>query len=149
MIHENDIHPHKLNRMNPFLETYTRRSIPDESTLRKYYIKQVNKRYMNRIREEIGDNFICVSMDETQDRLKRKVTNVMIGPMYEDKPGPMFLVDVTICSHVNGITSKQMCQSAIEKVFGGEIDPNRLLLFVSDSAPYMIKGEDILAIRIL
>lgn len=51
-----------------FLEKYTGKSIPFEATLRKGYIDDIYNQVNDKIRIEIGNNQIWVSIDETCDR---------------------------------------------------------------------------------
>ncbi|PNF17096.1 hypothetical protein B7P43_G16102 [Cryptotermes secundus] len=50
-----------------FIEKYTQCKVPDESTVRKNYVKQCYDLTIESIRDKIQDNFVWVSIDETQD----------------------------------------------------------------------------------
>jgi hypothetical protein len=86
---------HKIN--NPefrlFLETYTNRDIPNESTLRKNYVNEVYFDTLNKIRDNIKGNKICVSIDETIDVNGTYVVNFMIGTLQIDQPEKMYLLN--------------------------------------------------------
>ncbi|KAJ4436503.1 hypothetical protein ANN_16534 [Periplaneta americana] len=51
-----------------FLEKYTQHTIPDESTLRKTYAPSIYDETIQKIRDEIKDSSIWVSIDETPDK---------------------------------------------------------------------------------
>jgi hypothetical protein len=58
-----------LNKVNneqfkTFLKKYTTHLIPDESTLRKYYVPACYEGVLKRIRCTVGDNKVWVSIDE-------------------------------------------------------------------------------------
>lgn len=50
-----------------------KRKLPDEYTLRRRYLPSVADDILNKIRNEIGDNPIWVSIDETTDAEGRLV----------------------------------------------------------------------------
>ncbi|KAG7175948.1 CGG triplet repeat-binding protein 1-like 13 [Homarus americanus] len=72
-----DIPLHKLNNkcLKSFLEQYTGKKVPDESTLRKNYVSQLFKDTMEIIRRKACGKKIWVSLDET--------THYVRPPMYE------------------------------------------------------------------
>ncbi|KAJ4426673.1 hypothetical protein ANN_26471 [Periplaneta americana] len=55
-------------RSSEFLEKYTQHTIPDESTLRKTYAPSIYDETIQKIRDEIKDSSIWVSIDETPDK---------------------------------------------------------------------------------
>lgn len=61
---------HKLS--NPvlvnFLEEYTGRVIPDQSTIRKNYLQEAYENTLLEIRTEIGDAPVWITIDETTDK---------------------------------------------------------------------------------
>ncbi|KAJ4434724.1 hypothetical protein ANN_23292 [Periplaneta americana] len=76
-----DIPLYKLKNkvFREFLEKYTQHTIPDESTLRKTYAPSIYDETIQKIRDEIKDSSIWVSIDETPDKEGRLVGNVVIG----------------------------------------------------------------------
>jgi transcriptional regulator of met regulon len=50
-----------------FLEKHTDKSIPFEATLRKRYFDDIYNQVMDKMRIEIGNNQIWVTVDETCD----------------------------------------------------------------------------------
>ncbi|KAJ4443025.1 hypothetical protein ANN_04675 [Periplaneta americana] len=65
-----DIPLYKLKNkvFREFLEKYTQHTIPDESTLRKTYAASIYDETIQKIRDEIKDSSIWVSIDETPDK---------------------------------------------------------------------------------
>lgn len=59
----------KLNNLalRKFMEKYMQRQIPDESTIRKNYLNETYENVLEKIRNEIGNSSIYVSVDETTD----------------------------------------------------------------------------------
>ncbi|KAJ4429137.1 hypothetical protein ANN_26138 [Periplaneta americana] len=80
-----DIPLYKLKNkvFREFLEKYTQHTIPDESTLRKTYAPSIYDETIQKIRDEIKDSSIWVSIDETPDKEGRLVGNVVIGLLSE------------------------------------------------------------------
>ncbi|XP_017482701.1 PREDICTED: uncharacterized protein LOC108371609 isoform X2 [Rhagoletis zephyria] len=77
-----------------FFEKYVQESLPDESTLRKNYVKDCYESVLQKIRLEIGESPIFVSIDETTDKAGRSVTNVIVGPLRESGRGYLLTVEV-------------------------------------------------------
>ena len=80
-----DIPLYKLKNeiFREFLQEYTQHTIPDESTLRKTYAPTIYHETVQKIRYEIKDGPILVSIDETTDKEGRLVGNVVIGLISE------------------------------------------------------------------
>jgi len=49
------------------LKKYTNQSISDKSTLQKNYLSICDQKKMNKIKEKIGNYFLCVVVDEITD----------------------------------------------------------------------------------
>lgn len=90
-----NIPQHKLNQpiFRQFLEKYTNKNIPDESTLRKYYVCQMYENTLTKIRQYIQNKNIWISIDETTDVEGRYVANVIVGTLEVDTPGKVFLLN--------------------------------------------------------
>ncbi|PSN44021.1 hypothetical protein C0J52_16974 [Blattella germanica] len=80
-----DIPLYKLKNkaFREFLDKHTQHTIPDESTLRKTYAPSINDETIQKIRDEIKDSSIWVSIDETSGKEGRHVGNVVIGLLSE------------------------------------------------------------------
>jgi hypothetical protein len=72
-----------------FMQKYTNRSVPTESTLRKNYYEDA----VRRVRNIVGDNKIWISIYESTDIDSRCVVNVTAGTLFADRPSNIFLLD--------------------------------------------------------
>lgn len=85
-----------LNKVNSlpiksFLEKYTHRHVPDESTLRKNYTQPIYDSTIQKIRSEIGDSDVALILDESTDQLQRFVLNILIMPLNGKAVKPMLI----------------------------------------------------------
>ncbi|KAL4123377.1 hypothetical protein QTP88_015573 [Uroleucon formosanum] len=127
-----------------FLEKYTSKSIPFEATLRKGYIDDIYNQVMDKIKIEIGNNQIWVSVDETCDVQGRCVANVIVGILKPDYVGHSFLLRSEELTKTNHNTICKVFNKAMTILWPGDIMYNNVLLFLSDAAPYMIKAGSVL-----
>lgn len=67
-----------------FLEKYTGKYVPDQSAIRKNYVSTIYDNTISRIRSEIGDSPIWVSIDETTDVDGRYICIVIVDLLHED-----------------------------------------------------------------
>ncbi|KDR11974.1 hypothetical protein L798_13628 [Zootermopsis nevadensis] len=72
---------------------YMTQLIPDESTLSKNCVPADCEDVLKIITCTVGDNKIWVSVDETTDVCSRHVANVVIGTLFANLPGDLFLLD--------------------------------------------------------
>ena len=131
---------YRLNHpaMQTFLKKWTNQLPPDESTLRKNYLPQMFENAVQQIRDAVGDNNICLICDETSDQLNRYLVNILIHVLDGNVHQPMLLHSEYVLS-ANHQTISQCILNACLKLYNGEIHFEKLLLFISDQAPYMIK----------
>ena len=122
------------------MEKYTNRSVPTESTLRKNYLSSCYKDAVRRVRNIIGDNKIWVSIDESTDVDSRCVANVIVGTLFADRPGNIFLLHSEVLDKVSHTTIAILFDSAMKMLWKDEVKRDRILLFVTDAAPYMLKA---------
>ncbi|KAJ4430864.1 hypothetical protein ANN_19455 [Periplaneta americana] len=87
--------------LRQFLQKYCKRNIPSESTLRKNYLDRIYNETLASIREDIGDSYIWVSVDETSDPMDRYIANMVVGKLSPDGPSIPHLVCVKELSKVN------------------------------------------------
>lgn len=122
-----------------FLESYTGKEIPYETTLRKGYIDDCFIETMQKIREYISDHKIWISIDETTDAEGRFIANVIIGTLEADQPGKIFLLNTEELEKVNHSTVSKLFDKSLSLLWPDGVKHNNVLLFLSDAAPYMIK----------
>ncbi|KAJ4439531.1 hypothetical protein ANN_07655 [Periplaneta americana] len=96
---------HKLNNnvFRDFLQKYTGKSIPDESTIRKNYIESCYNRTLDAIRAKLDGKKIWVSIDETTDCMGRYVVNVIVGEINEENSGDIFLLNCEVLEKLHPV----------------------------------------------
>lgn len=131
----------KNSKFKIFLGKYMNRNIPDDSTLHKgkildtLYHKSIDS-IKNRI-ENYAIYFIC---DETQDIKNRYIFNILVGVFNGAYSKPMLLC-TKILEKTNSTTVSREILEALNLLYSNENEKyDRLLLIVSDQAPYMIKA---------
>lgn len=133
-----------LNKLqNPVLkqtlEKYSKLSIPDESTVRKNYLPKVYQETMSKIRQQIGDSCIWVTMDETTDSAGRYVANIIVGAL-KTEPSQSFLLTSECLEKTTSSTIAKAFNDAMMLLWPDGIHYDRVHMFLSDAAPYMIKA---------
>ena len=78
-----------LNNVNKepfkdFFKKYTGRSLPDQSTLRKYYVSSIYEKTMKELRKASGQK-LWVSIDETTDIEQRYIACFIFGILGVDE----------------------------------------------------------------
>lgn len=139
----------KLNNRNlkGFLQKYCKnQNIPDESTLRKNYLPAIYQSVLEEIRNEIGNNsLIWISADETTDACGRYVANLLLGKL-STEPSRPYLASCKILDKTNHSTMARFVNDSIKQIFpNGSVD-ERICIFISDAAPYMIKAGQALQV---
>ena len=131
--------------LKSFLNKYTERNIPDESTLRKYYVDKYYTKTMDKIRYELVNKKIWISIDETTDSLGRHFANVVVGSL-ENDPSKIYLLTTDTLNVTNSSTIAQLFTSSLGLLWLDGIKYNNVLLFVTDAAPYMRKAATALKV---
>lgn len=141
---ESDIPLWKLNHpsFKNFLEKYTGKCVPDQSTIRKNYVSSIYENTISRIRSEIGDGPIWVSIDETTDVDGRYVCNVIVGLLHEDNYSKPYLLMCEELEKCNFQTIGKIFNDAMHLLWPSGVKYEEVLLFVSDAAPYMVKSAN-------
>ncbi|XP_025205679.1 uncharacterized protein LOC112601985 [Melanaphis sacchari] len=123
-----------------FLEKYTLKDIPCESTLRKTYLNECYEETIDKIRKHVVGNKIWVSIDESTDVEGRFIANVIVGTLLVDEPGDIFLLTSEVLDKVNFSTIAKLFDASMFTLWPDGIRHDDVLLFVSDAAPYMKKA---------
>ncbi|KAL4085242.1 hypothetical protein QTP88_027101 [Uroleucon formosanum] len=133
---------HKISNelFRAFLEKYTHKSIPDESTLRKTYVVQCYEDCINKIRSYCENQKLWVSIDETTDSVGRYVANVIVGTLEVGGPGKVFLLNSEILEKANHTSIAKLLDTSLHILWPQGIKYDNILLFLSDAAPYMMKA---------
>ncbi|KAJ4438507.1 hypothetical protein ANN_14452 [Periplaneta americana] len=130
---------------NEFLEKYTQHTIPDESTLRKTYAPSIYDETIQKIRDEIKDSSIWVSIDETPDKEGRLVGNVVIG-LLSEQYSERILLHCDVLEKCNNKTIVKLFNEAMGILWPKGIMYDNVLFFISDAAPYMVKAGQALSV---
>lgn len=134
----------KLNNsmFKSFLQKYSGRHIPAESTIRKSYVDLVYKNCIEQIKKKIGNNYIWFGVDETTDSCGRYIAHLMIGILTEDCTTNAFLISSKQLAQTNNITVTRFVHDGLTNFFLPNPVPNeKILLMLSDAAAYMLKAH--------
>lgn len=129
-----------------FLQKYTKQKIPDESTLRKIYLKNCFEHSLVEIRKQIENNYIYVMVDETTDPRGLYICSLIVGillPEIEPKP---YLISCKQLPKTNYETVSRFVNDSLANFFCQTSYQDKIILFVSDAAPYMIKAGEALKV---
>lgn len=130
--------------LRQFLQKYCKQNIPSESTLRKNYLDRIYNETLASIREDIGDSYIWVSVDETSDPMNRYIANMVVGKLSPDGPSIPHLVCVKELSKVNSQAIAYFVNKGLQSLYSGNIDDSKVLLFCTDAASYMVAAAPLL-----
>lgn len=139
---------HKLSNptFKSFLGKYClNQNIPDESTLRKNYIPTIYQNVLEQIRADLRDSILWISADETTDSCGRYMANLIIGKL-ELQPSSSYLVACKELEKTNHSTIARFVNEGIKKIFSDASVDERVYVFLSDAAPYMIKAAKALQV---
>ena len=136
-----------LNKLsNPcfkeFLSMYTGKEIPCESTLRKGYVNEIYENTIQKIRSYVQNKCIWVSIDETTDVTGRYVANVVIGVLNETERNKIFLLHSEELEKCNHSTICKLFDRSMHLLWPNGVQHDKVLLFLSDAAPYMVKAGE-------
>ena len=135
----------KLNHpiLKAFLEKKMAVKLPEQSTLRKHYLKVCYNDVIEAIRAELKDCPIWLGVDETSDAEGRYVANVIVGKLDAKEAHPARLVN---CAMLNAANSGEIARLVNDtlRYLWPNFNVNNLRLLVTDAAPYMVKaGKDL------
>ena len=131
------------SKFTNFLEKYTKKSIPDSSTLRKSYVTQVYEKIVSIMKQKLQNAKIWCSIDESTDSMGRYIVVFVIGSLND--PSTYYLLN---CSELKKVNSSEICKffdESLKIVYGNRIVYENVLLFVTDGAPYMVKAAKALS----
>lgn len=129
----------KLNNpvMKVYLQKYTGKSIPDESTLRKSYLQPLHEEKLKQIRQVVGENPVYFILDETTDRQMRYVLNILVAPLNGKQVKPM-LLKTCFLNKTNNASVMQSFNNACVVLWPDGIEYDRVWLVLTDQASYML-----------
>ncbi|KAF5287137.1 hypothetical protein FQR65_LT12323 [Abscondita terminalis] len=141
-----------LNKLsNPafkgFLEKYCNKIIPDQTTLRKKYVEDCYRETMVNIQEIVKNRYLFFVVDETTDVCGRYIANLMVGVLGENCSNKPFLISCKQLDKTNNATISRFIQDGLTNLFlPGALPIDKVLLMLSDAAPYMVKAAQNLRI---
>ena len=130
---------HKINDplFKNFIEKFTQFKCPEESNLRKYVLPSIYDKKIEEIKNELKDDYIWLSVDETTDTMGRHVCNVLVGPLNKNKPNKSYLLNTEFIPKTNNMTILLSIMTALNILWPEGIKYDKLLLFLTDAATYM------------
>ncbi|XP_003741646.1 uncharacterized protein LOC100899549 [Galendromus occidentalis] len=141
------LHKAQHESFRRFLEKWSsEKKVPDPRTLRRNYLRKLYEATMERIRNTVGDNRIWVSVDETTDSRGQYVVNTVIGCLSAEEASKPMLMGCEIVERTNHATIAQAFTNALSLLWPTGIKHERVLLFISDAAPYMKKAGNGLSV---
>ena len=123
-----------------FVEKWTKEKVPDESTLRKTYLRPSYEYVLNNIRKAVGNLNIFASIDETTDALGRYIVNTVIGTLSPESESQVFLLHSDEIEKANSQTICMFFDESMKVLWPDGIRHEKVLLFTTDAAPYMVKA---------
>ena len=123
-----------------FLHKYCKQQPPHHTTLRKTYLGKLYDSSLQRIRHAVGGNPIWVSIDETTDVKGQYVVNTIIGALSLETHSTAFLIESEIVERTNHATIAQAFTKSKSLLWPEGVQHDKVLLFVTDAAPYMKKA---------
>lgn len=87
------MHKFGTKEMKWFTRKYTNFKVPNREHARKNISKEIYKDGVNDIREQLKDDQIYVSIDETTDKIGQKVAACIVGSLNKPDCGP-FLINL-------------------------------------------------------
>ena len=133
---------HKLENeeVKDFLEKYTKKKIPSPTCLIKV-MECEGKAMLQKVKEKLNGQFIYIAINKTTDSNRRPMCLVLAGSLSSnnDTPSRPYMVDFVNLGTANNVKVQQCVNWALFKVFGGDLDHEKVLLFLTDGAAYCVK----------
>jgi hypothetical protein len=115
--------------------------VPSECQLRREYLNKVYDEKMNKIRSELKNEYIYVSVDETTDDFGRQIANVIVGALRDDHIGTQHLISSKRLDSTNNVSISNTVTSALDELWGANHNNhNKVLLLLTDGVGYMLKA---------
>lgn len=130
----------QVPQFRDFLQKYTNQHIPDESLLRKSYLESCYNKTIENIREKVGDSYIFLIVDETTDINGNYIANLLIGALSSENSCNPFLIASKKLEKTNHSTIARFVNDGLRILWPNGGNDEKVLLLLSDAAPYMIKA---------
>lgn len=116
-------------------------SVPSESHIRKNFLSPIYNETYQQIRNEIGNNYIYVSVDETTNANGDQIANVIVGKL-DNTPSRPYVIASKCLQQTNNETITNLIITSLSNFWCCDAKSdkfNKVLLLVTDAAPYMMK----------
>lgn len=103
-------------------------------------MEKQSKDVLVKIKEQLLNKDLFMSIDETSDATGRAMCVVLAGPLDGEYLGHPFMIDLVNLGATNNKTVQQCVNSALLRLLGDDLDYNNIKLFVTDGAAYCVKA---------
>ena len=135
----------EVPKFREFLEENIGFVMPSVNTIRQKYVPKVYENAFESIKKDLEGKNIWMSIDETTDKVGRKVANVIIGELNSEKYCKPYLAKCTFLEAADHGTIARLANDTLKELWPS-FECNLLKIFVSDAAPYMVKAGKALEI---
>lgn len=119
-------------------------TLPSESWLRKVYLDKLYQKQISSIHDNLSNEKIWISLDETTDSLGRYIVHFLVKPLNSfNRP---YLIACKILSKVNGQTISVFVMDTLKNMWGESYDYKigNVLVLSTDGVAYMLLSGRIL-----
>lgn len=134
----------QVPQFRDFLQKYTNQHVPDESLLRKSYLEPCYNKTIENIREKVGDSYIFLIVDETTDINGNYIANLLVGALSSENSCDLFSIACKKLEKTNHSTISRFVNDGLRILWPNGGNDEKVLLLLSDAAPYMIKAGNTL-----
>lgn len=113
--------------------------------MNQHYVKITYQHVLDEIRNDLNDSIIWISADENTDSCGLYIANLIIGKL-ELESSSSYLVGCKELEKTNHSTIARFVNEGIKKIFPDPSVDERVYIFLSDAAPYMIKAAKALQV---
>ncbi|PSN34867.1 hypothetical protein C0J52_26367, partial [Blattella germanica] len=110
-----------------FLAKYTRKHVPEESTLRKTYVGRCYNNVLSKLQIELADQFVWLSIDENTDCEGRFIANIIVGALNKEQNTIPYLLNVCELLSSNNVTVAQCVMDSSKLLWPSGIKYDQLL----------------------
>ena len=122
-----------------FLEKWCGRAVRLESTLRKQYLKAEFNNSTRQALETLVQYDIYVVVDEMTVSRSRSIIAFMAGSVGETGYSTPYLIEVVELEKTGNSTDTQLIITTLRKLYGSDIQYDKVRLLISDAATYVIR----------
>jgi len=101
---------------------------------------------LDSIRILVGDSNIWFTVDETTDLKGRYIANLLVGVLKNDMPTQPYLISCKELGKTNHSTVSRFINNSLKTLWPLGGHDEKVLLMLSDAAPYMAKTGDVLKV---